>query len=127
MKKPGDRLDQGSGRDEMLAYVRTQDPQGAERLEKLLKRKEALMTGNAYGERLTGRQFSLVFDPLLARAVDRSRILENLAPGARTVPALARELGIAEDAVFNHVKELLRRDLVEIAGYENRDALYRRK
>ena len=127
MKEPGDRLDGGSGRDEMLAYVRTQDPQGAEKLEKLLKRKETLMSGNVYGERLTGRQFSLVFDPLLARAVDRSRILENLVPGERTVPALASELGISADVVFDHVKELLRRDLVEIAGYEDRDALYRRK
>lgn len=127
MKEPGDRPEGGSGRDEMLAYVRIQDPQGAEKLEKLLKRKETLMSGNVYGERLTGRQFSLVFDPLLARAVDRSRILENLAPGARTVPELASELGIAADVVFDHVKELLRRDLVEIAGYEDRDALYRRK
>jgi len=124
MKKPGDL---NSGRDEMLAYVRTQDPQAAERLEKLLKKKDALMSGNAYGERLTERQFSLVFDPLLTGAVDRSRILENLVPGGRTVPALASGLGIAADAVFDHVKELLRRDLVEIAGYEDRDALYRRK
>jgi DNA-binding transcriptional ArsR family regulator len=127
MTQPGD----GQGRDVTLTgtleYVRRHDPDGAERLERLLKRKDVLMTGNSYGERMTERQFSLVFEPLLARAVERSRILENLGAEAASVPQLARRLGMTPGAVFNHLKELYRRDVVEISGYEDRDALYRRK
>jgi hypothetical protein len=111
----------------MIDYVRTQDPDGAERIERLLKRKEALMAGNVYGERFTARQFSLVFDPLLKRAVDRARILEMVGRGQASVQELARDLGLGPNVVFEHIKELMRRDTIEIAGYSDRDALYRRK
>lgn len=117
----------GGSPDEMLAYVRSLDPEGAQKLEKLLEKKGSLMKENVYHERFTQRQFSLVFDPLLKRAVERARILESIGRGAMSVPVLARELGLPADIVFDHMKELLRRDLVEIAGYEERNALYRRK
>lgn len=127
MTGPGDCHGQDTALTGALGYVRRHDPDGAERLEKLLKRKDVLVTGNSYGERMTERQFSLVFDPLLARAIERSRILESLGVEAASVPELARRLGIAPGAVFGHLKELSRRDLVEISGYEDRDAFYRRK
>ena len=111
----------------MIEFVRTQDPDGADKLENLLKKKDALMAGNVYGERFTARQFSLVFDPLLKRAVERCRILENLGRSPASVPQLARGLDLAPNIVFDHIKELARRDRVEIAGYDDRDALYRRK
>lgn len=113
--------------DEMITYVRSMDPEGAQKLEKLLEKKESLMKENVYKERFTQRQFSLVFDPLLKRAVERVRILESIGHGEMSVPALALELGLAANIVFDHMKELLRRDLVAIAGYEERNALYRRK
>jgi DNA-binding MarR family transcriptional regulator len=116
-----------TGRIGKLAYIRSHDPDGADKLENLLRKKDVLMTGNSYGERMTERQFSLVFDPLLARAVERSQILENLGSGAASVPDLSRKLGIAAHVVFDHLKELSRRDLVEVSGYEERSALYRRK
>lgn len=116
-----------TGRIGKLAYVRDHDPDGAEKLENLLKKKGVLMTGNSYGERMTERQFSLVFDPLLAREVERSQILERLEAGAASVPDLSRRLGIAAHVVFDHLKELSRRDLVEVSGYEDRNALYRRR
>ena len=127
MNNPADDNDLNGRRRRMLALVKAEDPDGAEKLEKLLARKGELMTGNAYGECFTGRQFSLVFDPLLERAVERSRILENLRRRTASVPVLAADLGIEAQVVFEHMKELARRDLVEIAGYEDRDALYRRK
>ena len=111
----------------MIEFVRTQDPDGAEKLENLLKKKEVLMAGNVYGERFTARQFSLVFDPLLKRAVERAHILENLGRSAASVPELARDLDLTPNIVFDHIKELTRRDIVDIAGYNDRDALYRRK
>lgn len=119
--------DKDARRRSMIDYVRTQDPDGAERIERLLKRKEALMAGNVYGESFTARQFSLVFDPLLKRAVDRARILEMLGRGQASVQEIARHLGLGPNIVFEHIKELMRRDTIEIAGYSNRDALYRRK
>ena len=127
MNNPVDDNDLNGRRQRMLALVKAEDPDGAEKLEKRLGRKGELMTGNTYGECFTERQFSLVFDPLLERAVERSRILENLRRRTASVPALAADLGIEAQVVFEHMKELARRDLVEIAGYESRDALYRRK
>jgi len=120
MNNPVDDNDLNGRRQRMLALVKAEDPDGS-------GRKGELMTGNTYGECFTERQFSLVFDPLLERAVERSRILENLRRRTASVPALAADLGIEAQVVFEHMKELARRDLVEIAGYESRDALYRRK
>lgn len=124
--QPNDK-DDDARRRSMIDYVRTQDPDGAERIERLLKRKEALMAGNVYGESFTARQFSLVFDPLLQRAVERARILEGLDRGEASIQELARDLGLVPGTVFEHIKELMRRDNIEIAGYRDRDALYRRK
>jgi heterodisulfide reductase subunit B len=111
----------------MIECVRKEDPDGADRLERLLKKQEVLATGNVYGERFTARQFSLVFGPLLQRAVERARILEELLLGPASVPDLARDVGLKANTAFEHIKELARRDRVEIAGYAGRDALYRRK
>ena len=128
MKGPGDDHGLDAGRIGTLEYVRRHDPDGAEKLERLLKRKDVLRTGNSYGERMTERQFSLVFDPLLTRAVERSQILESLGTeGGASIPDLARTLGMTARIVFDHLKELSRRDLVEISGYADRHALYRRK
>ena len=112
---------------ETIAYVKSLDPEGAQKLERLLEKKGSLMEGNVYQEKFTQRQFSLVFDPLLKKALERARMLESIGRGKMSVPALSRELGIPADIVFDHMKELLRRDLVEITGYEERHALYRRK
>lgn len=114
-------------RDEMLSFIRAHDPEGAEKLSKLGEKEAILAKGNVYGERFTSRQFALVFDPLLTRAFERSQILEHLVKEKASVPGLAQALKLPSNIVFDHVKELLRRDLIEIAGYEERDAIYRRK
>ena len=112
---------------EKLAYIRKYDPEGAERLTKLLDRKETLAAGNVYGERFTGRQFSLVFDPVLVIAFDKARILEALGSGEGTIKGLSEKLGLGESAVFGYIKELVRKNFVEIAGHEGRNAVFRRK
>jgi hypothetical protein len=38
-----------------LTFIGTHDPEGAERLKRLLDRKDTLNTGNVYGERFTDR------------------------------------------------------------------------
>jgi anti-sigma factor RsiW len=114
-------------RETMLQFIRKYDPEEAERLERLLARKDAVAAGNAYGERLTERQFSLVFDPLLRNAAERAAILEALGPDPLSVPALSARLDLDASRVFGHIKELLRRDLVRIAGYEDGNAGFRRK
>lgn len=127
MKVPGNAQGPADSREDMLVYVRSQDPEGAEKLAKLLERKERLLEGNIYGERFTERQFSLIFDPLLTKAVERSRMLELLRHENGSVPAIAKKLGLETETVFDHIRELLRRDLIEIDGYEDRYALYRKK
>jgi hypothetical protein len=112
---------------EKLDYIRSHDPDGAERLKRLIDKKGYLTDKNVYGECFTERQFSLVFDPLLDAAYDRARMLEAIGDGQATVPALSRRLGIAAFKVFEYIKDLLKKNQVEIAGHEGRDPLYRKK
>jgi DNA-binding MarR family transcriptional regulator len=112
---------------EKLEYIKNYDPAGAEKLKRLLDRKEALKTGNVYGERFTDRQFSLVFEPLLRMSFEKARILEILARGEGTIRDLSEKLGLREDMVFRHLKDMMKGNLVEIAGHRERDAIFRIK
>jgi hypothetical protein len=112
---------------EKLAFIRTWDADGAERLKRLLDKQTYLTDRNVYGERFTERQFGLVFDPLLNAAFERARVIEAIGDGQATVPALSRRLGMETFKVFEYIKDLLRKNQVEIAGQEGRDPLYRRK
>lgn len=105
----------------------TFDPDGAEKAGKAPKKRGALMRGSAYGKRFTERQFFNIFNPLLARAVERVRMLEKIQQEAISVSALAKILGLPAKVVFEYMKELLKRDFVEIVGHKNRYALYKKK
>ena len=113
--------------EEKLDFIRIYDPEGADKLKRLLDRKDALKAGNVYGERFTDRQFSLVFDPILALTFDKARVLEAVWNGEGTVKGLAAKLGLKEDMVFRHIKELMKRNFIEIAGHEGRHAVFKRK
>jgi hypothetical protein len=111
-----------------INFIRTFDPDGAARLERLLGKEETLKTtGNIYRERFTERQFSLVFDPLIDSVFERARVLEVLSKGNNTIPGIAVKLGVEKDMVFTQIKDLMRKNLVEIASHEGRDALFRKK
>jgi hypothetical protein len=113
---------------EKIDFIKTFDPDGAARLERLLGKEETLKTtGNIYKERFTGRQFSLVFDPLIDAVFERARVLEVLSKGNDTIPGIATKLCIGKDKVFNHTKDLMRKNLIEIASHEGRDAQFRKK
>lgn len=112
---------------EKLEFIKTFDPDGAARLERLIGKKEDLLNKNIYGERFTERQFSLVFTPLFESAFERARVLEILSQGNNTIPAISVKLGMEKQRVFNFIKELMRKNLVEIADHEGRDALFRKK
>ena len=58
---------------------------------------------------------------------ERARVLEVLSKGNDTIPGIATKLGIEKDKVFTHIKDLMRKNLVEIASHEGRDALFRKK
>jgi hypothetical protein len=109
-----------------INFIRAHDPDGAARLERLLAKKETLQDRNIYGDKFTGRQFSLVFTPLMDTAFERAQILEALSKGDDTVHGLSEKLGFPKDRVFTHIKELMRKNLVEIAGHKERDALFRK-
>jgi hypothetical protein len=113
---------------EKLSFIKTFDRDGSARLERLLGKEETLKTtGNIYKEQFTGRQFSLVFDPLLEAVFGRARVLEVLSKGNDTIPGIAEKLGVTTDKVFSQIKDLMRKNLVEIASHEGRDALFRKK
>jgi hypothetical protein len=114
--------------DEKLDFIRRYDPESAEKLKRLLDRKAALREGNVYGEKFTDRQFSLVFDPLLDTSFHKARIMESLAGGEEdTIKGLSQKLGQREDITFGHIKDLMKRNQVEISGHEGRNALFRKK
>ncbi len=112
---------------EQLEYIGKHDPESLERLRRLLDRKQFLKDGNVYGERFTDRQFDLVFSPLVLASHERARILEALAEGDATVPALAGRLDMQSSRVFDHLKELMKRNLVDIVGFEDRHPVYRKR
>jgi DNA-binding transcriptional ArsR family regulator len=112
--------------EEKLNYIRTHYPEGAEKLARLLGKKDTLKSGNVYGEKLTDRQFSLVFNPLLEAAFERGRILEALAGNESTIGDLSTATGMKPQQVFNHMKDLLKRNVVEISEHAGRDAIFRK-
>lgn len=112
---------------EIIAYIKQFDTDGAARLERLTAKKEGLYKGNVYGERFTERQFSLVFVPLLDASFERARVLEQLAKGDDTVIGLSEKLDMGKERIFTHIKELMRKNLVEIAGHADRDSIFRKK
>ena len=112
---------------ERLEYIRRFDPDGAARLERLFNKDKNLKEGNVYKERFTDRQFFLVFNPLVDAAYKRAKLLEVLSEGNSTIYGISGRLNMAPGEVFNHMKELMRKNMVEIVGHEGRDAIFRRR
>ena len=112
---------------EKINVIKAQDPEGASRLEKLLGKQDALKEGNVYKEKFTDRQFNLVFFPLLDAAYERAQILEAISPEGDTVANLAEKVGFEKQEVFRHLKEMMRKNLVEIADHSGREAIFRKK
>ena len=115
------------GTEEKLQYIKSIDPEGGERLRRLLERKSLLLDKNVYGERFTERQFNLVFDPLLGSAFEKAQILEVLGEKETTVANLAERLSLDKARVFDHLKDLIKKNLVEIAGFEERHPVFRKR
>jgi hypothetical protein len=113
--------------EEKLQFIKSVDPEGSERLQRLLDRKGFLLDRNVYGERFTERQFDLVFDPLVRSAYEKAQILEFLGEKDSTVPSIALGLSMEKPRVFDHLKDLLRKNLVEIANYEDRNPVFRKR
>ncbi len=113
--------------EEKLEFIRQHDPESTERLKRLLDRKTFLMDRNVYGERFTERQFDLVFTPLLTASFERARVLETLSGGDKTVLRIAADLSLDAARVFDHLKELMRRNLVEIVQFEERNPVFRKR
>jgi hypothetical protein len=113
--------------EEKLKFIEEHHQDALTRLKRLLDRKTFLMDRNAYGERFTDRQFDLVFKPLVEAAFIRARLLAAVSREAKTVGRLAGELSLATDTVFNHLKELLRKNMIEVSGKEDRYPLFRKR
>lgn len=112
---------------EALDFIKAQDQEGAERLRRLLEKKSALADGNVYGERFTERQFNLVFDPLLRSAYEKARILELLSQKDEKVASLALQLSMDKARVFAHLLDLIKRNIVEITGFDERHPVFKKR
>jgi hypothetical protein len=112
---------------EALDFIKAQDPEGGERLKRLLERRSFLLDRNIYGERFTGRQFDLVFDPLVRSAYEKARILELLSVKDEKVASLASQLSMDKASIFAHLLDLLKRNAVEIAGFEERYPVFKKR
>lgn len=115
------------GTEEKLQFIKSIDPEGGDRLSRLLERKSLLLDKNVYGERFTDRQFNLVFDPLLTSAYEKAQILEVLGEKEGTVERLACRLDLDKARVFGHLKDLMKKNMVEIAGFEERHPVFRKR
>jgi len=113
--------------EEKLQFITSIDPEGGERLKRLMERKSFLLDKNVYGERFTERQFNLVFDPLLTSAFEKAQILELLGEENKTVAMLAEKLSMDKARVFDHLKDLLKKNMVEIAGFQERHPVFRKR
>ena len=111
----------------MLDYIKAQDPEGSERLKRLIDKKSFLLDRNVYGERFTERQFRLVLDPLLTSAYEKAQILEILSEKEDTVASLAGRLSMDKARVFGHLKDLLKKNMVEIARFEERQPVFKKR
>lgn len=113
--------------EEKLQFIERVDPDGCDRLKRLLDRKGFLNDRNVYGEKFTDRQFSLVFNPLLKSAFEKAQILEILAKGNSAIAPIAAALSMDKALVFDHLKDLLKKNLVEIATFEDRNPVFRKR
>jgi DNA-binding MarR family transcriptional regulator len=113
--------------EEKLEFIKSVDPEGSDRLKRLLDRKSFLLDRNVYGERFTERQFSLVFDPLLTSAYEKARILEVLREKDSTVADLAGRLSMDKARVFDHLKDLMKKNMVEVATFVERHPVFRKR
>jgi DNA-binding MarR family transcriptional regulator len=113
--------------EEKLQYIKSVDPEGSERLRRLLDRRSFLLDRNVYGERFTERQFNLVFDPLLTSAYEKARILEQLGMHDSTVAALSDALSLDKARVFDHLKDLLKKNMVGIEAFQERHPVFRKR
>jgi DNA-binding MarR family transcriptional regulator len=112
---------------ETIEFIGRYDQESAARLKRLLDRKPSLREENVYGEAFTERQFALVFTPLVEKAFARAKILELLGRSEGRVRSIAGTLNLSPETTFRHIKELMRRNLVEIIRFEEREPVFGRK
>jgi DNA-binding MarR family transcriptional regulator len=113
--------------DETIGFIGLYDRESADQLKRLLEKKIFLRERNVYGEAFTERQFALVFTPLLEKALTRARILEMLGRSEGRVRSIAAGLNLSPEKAFQHMKELMRKNLVEIVRFEEREPVFGRK
>ncbi len=97
-------------------------------MERLLGKRETLEEKGIFTVRSLREDSSLLsFDPLIDAALERAQVLEVLSKGDDTIPGISSKLGLRKDRIFTHIKDLMRKNLVEIANHEGRDAIFRKK
>jgi predicted Rossmann fold nucleotide-binding protein DprA/Smf involved in DNA uptake len=108
-----------------MKAIRSQDPELADKLARLLKKEEVLRAeGNVYHERYSARQIELSFGKIVQTEAQRARVLKALRKGPLSVKKLATTLKLAPPEVLAHIVELRRRNRVALHHIEERTPLY---
>ncbi len=117
----------GKERREILEELRGLDKKWAERLEKLLERKEKMTSeGNFYGEVYTERQWDLALTPIFNKERIRVEIMKYVKEkGEASVKEISEELGIPGKVVLFNIVELVKRKTLELSRIKDTTPLYR--
>ncbi len=96
---------------------------GDERLRWLIGKGDVLIQK---GE-LTQERLQQLMEQTVKEEIDRSHILHEIRDGPATITELARATKMEKDYILDNLLALMKWNLVEIVGDENREYIYARK
>ncbi len=85
------------------------------RLRALVARQRELTTdGNVYGEIIPIEEFEEILDNAIENEIIRHKILEKIKKEGKSVPDIAKEIGVESHKVLRHIVTLRARGLVDV-------------
>ena len=85
------------------------------RLRALVARQRELTTdGNVYGDIIPTEEFEEILDNAIENEVIRHKILEKIKKEGKSVPDIAKEIGVEPHKVLQHIVTLRARGLVDV-------------
>jgi DNA-binding transcriptional ArsR family regulator len=99
------------------------DAFGSERLRWLIGKGDILMHKGELAE----KRFQQLIETTVREEIDRSQILRELIDGPTTITEISKATKMDSSIVLQNLLALMKWNLVEIVGTENREYLYAKK
>ncbi len=99
------------------------DAFGDERLRWLIGKGDVLIQKG----KLTPERLKQLLEQTVNEEIDRSRILREIRDGPATITEIAKAIKMEKDHILENLLALMKWNLVEIVGDENREYIYARK